>query len=257
MAVHTRILSVLAAFSNERPNLTLSQISRLTGLPKGTAHRIVSQLVSWGALERDERHYVIGLKMFEIGTLAPRAYGHRARILPFLEEAAATTGADVMLAVLDRDEAVLVEHVAGRRAVTLAAGLGERLPLHASGVGHVMMAFGPSGLLNLVCSRPLPAFTAHTITDPSALRAAVARVRETGFALLPSAMIPGTVSAAAPIFAERGAFAGAILFVSPVVRTSVTLIGKTVRHTAHRISAALGNAEREETRSMRQAEVPH
>lgn len=252
MAVHTRILSVLEAFSNERPNLTLSQISRLTGLPKGTAHRIVSQLVNWGALERDERrHYVIGLKMFEIGTLAPRAYRHRARILPFLEEAAATTGADVMLAVLDRDEAVLVEHVAGRRAVTLAAGLGERLPLHASGVGHVMMAFGPSELLNLVCSRPLTAFTAQTITESSALRSAVARVRETGFALLPNAMIPGTVSVAAPIFAERGAFAGAILFVSPVVRTSVTMFGKTVRQTAHRISAALGNAEREDVRPMR------
>lgn len=244
MAVHTRILSVLEAFSNDRPNLTLSQISRLTGLPKGTAHRIVNQLVSWGALERDERsHYVIGLKMFEIGTLAPRAYRHRSRILPFLEEAAATSGADVLLAVLDRDEAVLVEHVAGRRAVTLAAGLGERLPLHASGVGHVMMAFGPSDLLNLVCARPLPAITKNTITDPSALRAAVARVRETGFALRPNGLIAGTVSVAAPIFAERGAFAGAILFVAPVVRTSVTVFGRTARQTANRISAALGGED--------------
>lgn len=254
MAVHTRILSVLEAFSAERPNLTLSQISRLTGLPKGTAHRIVSQLVSWGALERDERrHYVIGLKMFEIGTLAPRAYRRRTRILPFLEEAAAKTGADVLLAVLDRDEAVLVEHVAGRRPVTLAAGLGERLPLHASGVGHVMMAFGPGELVNAVCSRPLPAFTTRTITDPPSLRAAVARVRETGFALLPNAMIPGTVSVAAPIFADRGLFVGAILFVSPVVRTSVTTFSRTARQIAHRISAALGDVE--ETRSIRHADV--
>ncbi|GHF76811.1 DNA-binding IclR family transcriptional regulator [Amycolatopsis bartoniae] len=241
VAVHTRILSVLAAFSSERPNLTLSEISRATGLPKGTAHRIVTQLVTWGALERDERHYVIGLRMFEIGALAPRAYRHRARILPFLEEAASATGAEVMLAVLDKDEAVLVEHLGGRRAVALAAGLGERLPLHASGVGHVMMAFGPGELLNVVCARPLPPVTSHTITDASALRAAVARVREAGVSVLPHSMLAGTVSVAAPIFAERGAFAGAILFVCPVARTNVKRLSKTALQTAHRISAALGS----------------
>ncbi|WP_431877260.1 IclR family transcriptional regulator [Amycolatopsis sacchari] len=243
MAVHTRILSVLAAFSTERPNLTLSEISRLTGLPKGTAHRIVTQLVDWGALERDERHYVIGLKMFEIGTLAPRAYRHRSRILPFLEEAAAATGADVMLAVLDKDQAVLVEHLVGRRAVALAAGLGERLPLHASGVGHVMLAFGPAELLNLVCSRPLTPVTSRTITDPAELRAVVARVREAGVAVVPHSMVPGTVSVAAPIFAERHTLAGVMLFVAPVARTNTTLFAKTALRISHRISTALCGAE--------------
>src|SRR5690606_10338757 len=129
--------------------------SRATGLPIGTAHRIVSQLVDWGALERDERRrYVIGLKLFEIGALAPRAYRRRERILPFLEELFQATRENVMLTVLDGHEAVMVEHVVGHRAVTIAAGLGERLPLHASAAGHVMLAFGPGDVLDHVLASP-------------------------------------------------------------------------------------------------------
>lgn len=68
-----RALSVLSAFDRQNRTLTLSDISRRSGLPLATTHRIVNRLLSWGALERsDEGSYSIGLRLWETGTLAPR-----------------------------------------------------------------------------------------------------------------------------------------------------------------------------------------
>lgn len=240
MAIHDRILSVLGAFSGDRPSLSLSDIARATDLPIGTTHRIVGQLVQWGALERDERRrYVVGLKLFEIGALAPRAYRHRDRIFPFLEELFAATRENVMFTILDGHEAVMVEHVVGHRAIPIAAGLGERLPLHASAAGHVMLAFGPPDLLAFVLERPLAAYTRHTVTDPAALRAAVSEVRRTRIAVSRSAIDLQAISIAAPVFAERGAFAGAVSIVTTVETTDVTAFAPAVARAAQRISAAL------------------
>ncbi|MGB8383520.1 MAG: helix-turn-helix domain-containing protein, partial [Dermatophilaceae bacterium] len=47
-------LAVLGVFTHRHPRLTLSAIARQTGLPLATAHRVVSELAAWGALERDE-----------------------------------------------------------------------------------------------------------------------------------------------------------------------------------------------------------
>lgn len=256
MAIHDRILGVLGAFTADRPSLSLSEIARATGLPVGTTHRIVNQLVGWGALERDERRrYVIGLKLFEIGTLAPRAYRRRERILPFLEELFQATRENVMLTVLDGQEAVMVEHLVGHRAVTIAAGLGERLPLHASAAGHVMLAFGPPDLLDHVLARPLPAYTRATVTDPAALRLAVSEVRRTRIAVSAGAIDLRAISIAAPIFAERGELAGAVSIVTTVETTDVTAFAPAVARTARRISAALERPERSIHRPLRRGRV--
>src|SRR5581483_5447115 len=68
-----RLLAVLAAFDRSAPALTLTEISRRAGLTLPTAHRLVALLTAWGALERDTSGaYHIGLRLWEVGALAPR-----------------------------------------------------------------------------------------------------------------------------------------------------------------------------------------
>jgi DNA-binding IclR family transcriptional regulator len=67
-----RALAVLDTFSNERPEQTLGAICDATGLPSATTHRLVNELVTWGALERVGRgRYRIGLRLWQLGSLAP------------------------------------------------------------------------------------------------------------------------------------------------------------------------------------------
>ena len=76
VSVTTRALRVLEAFSPHHRVLGLTDIARRAGLPVSTAHRLVADLAAWGALERaDDGRYRIGLRLWEVATLAPRGSG--------------------------------------------------------------------------------------------------------------------------------------------------------------------------------------
>lgn len=240
MALQERVLAVLGAFNADRPSLSLTEIAAITGLPVSTAHRLVANLVAWGALERDERRrYVIGLRLWEIGVLSPRAYRHRSRILPYLEELFVATREHVVLTALHDGEGVMVEQLLGRRGARLAAGLGERLPLHASSPGHVFLAFGPPELWETVEAGPLHAYTPATVTDPDRLREIVREVRATSVSVSAGAIVPSAVSISAPVFARRGEFFGAISIVATIGTVEPNVLAPSVLRAARLISAAL------------------
>lgn len=240
MAVQERILSILGAFTADRPSLSLSDIAEVTEMPISTAHRLVGNLVAWGALERDERRrYVIGLRLWEIGLLSPRAYRHRSRILPLLEELFVATREHLVLTALLDGEAVMVEQLLGRGGARLAAGLGERLPLHASSPGHVFLAFGPPELWEVIEAEPLHAYTSHTVTNPDQLRAIVREVRRTSVAISEGAIVSSTVSISAPVFTQRGEFYGAVSLVATIGTVDPRALAPLVLKTARLISAAL------------------
>ena len=243
MALQERILSVLGAFNADRPSLSLSEIAEITGLPVSTAHRLVSHLVAWGALERDERRrYVIGLRLWEIGVLSPRAYRYRARILPFLEELFVATREHVVLTALHDGEGVMVEQLLGRRGARLAAGLGERLPLHASSPGHVFLAFGPPELWETIEAEPLHPYTSRTITDRDVLRRVVRDVRRTSVSISEGAIVASTVSVSAPVFAQHGDFYGAVSILATIGAVDPQALAPLVLRAAQLISAALLHA---------------
>src|SRR6185436_1666453 len=76
--VTSRVLAVLAVFEPARPLLTLTEIAHRAGLPLTTAHRLVGELARWGALERGpDGRYRVGLRLWEVATLAPRGLGLR------------------------------------------------------------------------------------------------------------------------------------------------------------------------------------
>ena len=83
-----RALQLLDAFSPERSAMTLSELARHADLPLSTVHRMLRELVAGGALERGEDGaYRIGLRIWELGSLAPRGLGLRERALPLAVEA--------------------------------------------------------------------------------------------------------------------------------------------------------------------------
>lgn len=255
MALHERMLNVLGAFDADHPTRSLSEIARVTGIPVATTHRILSELVKWGALERDGRRYVVGLRLFEIGVLSPHAYRYRDRILPYLEELYAATREKIVLAVLHDDEAVMVEQLFGPRGPQLGAGLGERLPLHAGSAGHVMLAFGPPELLDRVLDEPRIRFTDRTPVDETELRTAVRDVRRTSVSVAEGHIVPTTASVSAPVFATGGAFFGAVSLVAEVGR-DLHALAPAVLRTAKQISAALARDQPPPSRPLRRVNRP-
>ena len=252
MSLTSRSLDVLATFTPDHPTRTLQEISHESGLPLTTTHRIVADLVDWGALERTRGGRLqVGLRLWEVASLAPRGLGLREVALPYMEDLFLATGENVQLAVREGTETVFVERLTGRRSVTVLTRVGDRFALHATGVGLVLLAHAPADVQEQVLSRPLRTWTEHTISDPDRLRAVLAEVRRAGVAVSDRQVTDDAVSVACPIRDAHGDVVAALSLVVRHGTISPVALTPALRAASRGISRALGAP----TRDFRQAET--
>lgn len=196
--VTSRVLAILGAFDPAHRRLSLGDISRRAGLSMTTTHRLTGELTAWGALVRVPGGYVIGSRLWELGLLAPTDCDLRQIAAPFLTDLHAATRATVQLGVRDGVDVLYLARVAGHGTVATRNGVGSRLPLHATGVGKVLLAHAPAEVAAEVLTR-LSRMTPHTITQPGRLARQLARVRIDGFATTAEEMSLGACSVAVPV----------------------------------------------------------
>lgn len=243
MVIGDKKLAVLGAFSIERPSMTLAEIVRAAELPMSTAHRVVTELTAWGALERDHRHrYVVGFRLWQLGTLSPHAYDQRANIVPFLEQLFVETRLPTVLSVFHPDGSVVVEQLLGWRDVNAAAGLGERLPVHATSPGMILLAFGPPKVWEPLAKSRLRRYTSRTVVDLGVLRRMAEEARRTSVAVSEGALVPATCSMSTPVFGHRGELYGAVSLAWTASEPDRSALAPKLVSTAQRVSAALREA---------------
>jgi DNA-binding IclR family transcriptional regulator len=198
-----RVLSILGVFDIDNATLSLSEISRRTGLTLSTTHRLVNELRVWGALDRDaDGRYSIGLRILELGTTSQ---GLRLRevALPFLEDLQHAVRANIHLAVADGHDVIYIESLRAREGVPVPSRLGGRWPMHATGTGLVLLAFTSQEFQEEVLSSELRRFTEYTPTEPDALRHRLAEIRRSGVAIIENQLTYDARAIAVPIRGPR------------------------------------------------------
>lgn len=204
-SVVSRTLAVLYAFDERHRRLSLTELARRAELPVPTAYRLARELVAGGALvRRPTGEYVVGRRLWDVGLLAPVETGLRQVASPFLNDIHAATRATVHLAIRDRTEVLYLERLSGRTSVPIVSTVGSRLPLHATGVGKVLLAHGPDDVREEVLAH-LTRLTPYTITQPERLRGQLEKVRRDGYATTVEEMTLGACSIAVPVRAGLSA----------------------------------------------------
>jgi DNA-binding IclR family transcriptional regulator len=195
----SRALALIGAFDEEHPRLTLSELADRAGLPVPTVHRLVAELATWGALSRTvSGDYVIGRRMRDVGLLAPLQAGLVELASPYLHDLYGATLATVHLAVRDGEEVLYLDRLGGSTSVPIVSTVGTRLPMHATGVGKVLLAHAPADVQRDVLAH-LPRVTAYTITQPGILRRQLAEVLRDDYATTVEEMSLGACSVAVPV----------------------------------------------------------
>jgi DNA-binding IclR family transcriptional regulator len=144
VSVAARLLAVLAAFDPDHRSLSLTELARRSDIPVTTAHRLTRELLTWGALVRQPSgNYAVGRRLWDVGLLASVQSDLREVASPFLHDIYGATLATVHLAVRDGAEALYLDRLAGHASVPVVSKVGSRLPLHATGVGKVLLAHAP------------------------------------------------------------------------------------------------------------------
>jgi DNA-binding IclR family transcriptional regulator len=239
-SVIQKAVDVLGSFRVGNAELTLAELTRHSSLPHATARRISRELVSAGFLEQtDDGAFVVGLKLWETGSLAPRSLPLREAAMPFMSVLNESLRQHVQLAVREAEEAVVIERLSAKDAVDVISHVAGRLPLHSSGVGKVLLAFAPEALIASILEGPLPSKTPHTITDPRILAQELGQVRAHGFAMVRGETSVGADSVAARITAPNGSVIAALSVVVPSGTVSLPSLAPAVVSAARGISESL------------------
>ncbi|MEU0562009.1 IclR family transcriptional regulator [Dactylosporangium sp. NPDC006015] len=210
-----RAFALLGAFDADHRSLPLADLARRSGLPRSSALRLARALVDVGVLERlADGRFVVGLRLLEIASLAPRGHGLRAVAMPYLEDLFHVTRQHVLLAVRDEGEALLVERLSARDASPVRYRIGGRLPLTSTGVGLVLLAEAPSQVQEDAIAAFLPDDGGDDIHSPADLRRALAEIRRGGYAYARQSSPWPMSTVAAPVRGPSGVVA-AVSVVTP------------------------------------------
>ena len=241
MSVTDKVLALLAAFTYESPALTLTELSRRTGLSLPTVHRRAAELVRWGALERGpDRRYRIGLRLWEVASLAPRGPALRNVALPILQELYDVTKEQhVHLSVRDNLDVVFLERLSSPIGPQADSRAGGRFGAFATGAGLVLLAHAPVDVQEEYLSLPLQRYTDNTVTDAGQLRSILANVRRDGYSISDRMVGADVQCIGAPIYGPNGSIVAAVSVCIRAGSQSPQTQASVVRAAARRISSAL------------------
>jgi DNA-binding IclR family transcriptional regulator len=222
----------------------VTEVARELGVHKSTASRLLAALDRRELVTQDTAR-----GRFRLGVGIVRLAGAAARRLDLVQESrpvcralAQEVGETVNIAILSGRDALYLDQVAGPAALSPHNWAGQRIPLHATSDGKVLLAYLPPAEI-AEHLEPLQRFTDHTITTGSGLAAALAEVRQHGYATAVEELEAGLTAVAAPVRNAEGRVVASISASGPSFRIPVGRIpalAGSVRRAAAEISRRLG-----------------
>ena len=243
-----RVVRLLDCLAAAPQGASLAALAQAAGAPKTTLLGLLRGLAAVGCAVQAGGAWRLGPEAFGLARaiLAGQGEGFGRAGRDALEALAAGTGETAMLAVLtpDRGAMICADKAESRTALRFAATVGERLPIHCTAAGRVMLAhLPPPWPEEFLRAARLAAVTRSSVTDRRALRRIVAEVREQGHAVTLGEAAEGVAGIAAPVFAARGEAVAAIMLAGPLVRVQPRLASlvRRVRQAGRDLSRQLGH----------------
>jgi IclR family pca regulon transcriptional regulator len=200
-----RGLNVIRAFDADHPELSQAQIAERTGLARAVVRRSLITLQHLGYVDLRGRLFRLTPRVLELGFGYLAASRLPELALPTMEQLVNSVKESCSLSVLDGEQIVYVARVPVSRIMTVALGVGARLPAFAASMGRVLLAGLSDAALDDWLSRAsLEPITAHTLCTPKTLKAEILKVRRQGYALVSRELELGLFSVAVPIRGRSG-----------------------------------------------------
>lgn len=236
------MLDLLAA----HPGLTLSEVAERMEQSPSTVHRLLHSLAARGMVESDSatQAWNIGPATFRLGSAFMRRSGIVERARPILQALMKHTGETANLGILNGNAVLFVSQAETHETIRAFFPPGTRSPLHASGIGKALLAFGRAEILQAYLDGPgLTRFTDRTLVTADALTEDMARIRSRGFSFDDEERTRGMRCIAAPVFDLTGEAIAGVSVSGPTHRIGhehVKTLGAVVAAAAAELSAAMG-----------------
>lgn len=233
-----RLVELLAGSAGA---LGVSQLAQALDLPRATVYRLLKTLGQREWVIQEDKTYRLSFRLAGLFQGAgPRAEAALAeRMKPLLHRLVSETGETAHFAALDGDRVVYLAKVDSPHPIRMFSEIGWRGPLHATGVGKVLLASADAKLLSSVCDHGMERFTRKTIVDKAQLQAELAKIRKQGYGLDDEELIDGLTCVAVPVM-SAGQVRGAISVAGPTARLGNTkALAKILQAAAKSLPASL------------------
>jgi len=240
-----RALDLLEFLARSSGWVGISELSVATGQPVATVHRLLKTLIAREYVIRDSRtrRYSLGPSFHLLlhTTLQTPSWNELAT--PLLRELVEISGETANMAVLEHEKAVYVAQAQPLRMVRMFTELGNRVPLHNTGCGKVLLAFQPESVANaIIAGTGLVPYTQKTLTQPELLRQELARIRENGYAIDNEEQEEGVRCFSVPVYGMNERVVAAISISGPASRLDETRTATLIpqlKRVSHNLSMLL------------------
>lgn len=243
-----RALALLAVFTPERPVAGLSDIARLTGLSRSTAHRLLAALAAHGMVQQAPHStaYSLGPRVLGLADTARRHLTREHQAEPVMTWLRDQSGETVGLHVLDETPArrTLAQVESTQPLRRTYTDLGAPRPAHHGAPGKVLLAFAPERVRQLVLGRKLLSADGRRVIPADAFRAELEQIRADGFAISLEERVVGVVAIAVPAHDHTGEVTTALSISIPAVRAGraeLLALAPVALQASRTLSARLGH----------------
>ncbi len=202
-----RALHILSFFSATKPQLGITEISKLMGLPKPTVHGLVQTLTQEGFLSQDQENkkYTLGLKIYELGTYLLSTLKINQVGIESVQRLAQKTSLMARIGIWDEDSILVTANLFPDSENLQFNLIGPRIPAYCSALGKVIIAFFPGEKIEEYFNNvEFVAYTSDTIVDKDILMKQMEEVRELGYARDDEEYINNMSCISAPVFDNTG-----------------------------------------------------
>lgn len=223
----------------------MSEIARITGLPKSTVSRTLVALEEQGAVDRldAQGHYVIGSGLAELTSRATPLRRLRELAKTELVELTEQFGEACAIAVPDGSQVLYLEASAPESLVQVQDWTGERFPFHVVAAGIAIQSTWTSEQVSDYAERSLDQFTPRTISSADELRTRLDETRRHNYTWTIQEFSEEINGVAAPIVGPSGHCVGAITAYGPEFRfpgdDNIGAIATAISEAGARITAQL------------------
>jgi DNA-binding IclR family transcriptional regulator len=224
----------------------VTEIAAELGVHKSTASRLLAALDRRELVAQDSARgrFRLGVGIVRLAGAVGRGLDVVRESRPVCRALAAQVGETVNIAILSGRDALYLDQVAGPAALSPHNWAGQRIPLHATSDGKVLLAYLPAPQAEeCLAGAPLPRFTEHTITDVTEFPPVLAEVRQRGYATAVEELEAGLTAVAAPVRNAEGRVIASISASGPSFRippARIAELAESVCLAAAEISRRLG-----------------
>ncbi|KAF1022482.1 MAG: DNA-binding transcriptional repressor YiaJ [Paracidovorax wautersii] len=238
-----RMFALIDVLAESEDAISLKSISEKTGLHPSTTHRILNDLAIGRFVDRPEAgSYRLGMRLLELGNLVKARLNVRDAALEPMRELHRHIQQPVNLSVRQGDEIVYIERAYSERSgMQVVRAIGARAPLHLTSVGKLFLAADEPHRVRAYATRTgLPGQTHNSITQLPLLERELAKARQYGMARDNEELELGVRCIAAGIYDDQHRLIAGLSISAPADRLDEKWLSQ-LQHTAHAISAALGD----------------